>query len=260
MTGLEGNTEKCRHIARILADCRSILFITGAGVSAASGLPTHRGAGGLYNQTVPDSGMPPEVALAGETLKKNPAVTWKYLSQIEESCRAALPNRAHQIIAETQKHFSRVWVLTQNIDGFHQQAGSRQVIDIHGDMHRLYCPACGWRTEVVDYSQLTFVPRCPSCDHYIRPDVVFFGEMLDHKKVLLLSEQVDEGFDIYFSIGTTSVFPYIQQPILDGRLGRKPTIEINPDISAISNLVDIRVPLPACEALAALWEYYLQAR
>lgn len=165
-------------ISQLLKKCRSILFITGAGISADSGLPTYRGIGGLYNDKLTEDGMPVEMALAGETLKKHPAVTWKYLSEIEKNCRNAKFNRGHAVIAEMEKRFERVWVLTQNIDGFHHAAGSHNVIDIHGNMHKLTCMSCGWRGEVKDYSLIDIPPRCPDCAGIARPEVVFFGEML----------------------------------------------------------------------------------
>jgi len=110
-------------IAKLLKNCKSILFITGAGISADSGLPTYRGIGGLYNDKLTEDGIPVEMALAGETFEKRPQVTWKYLSQIEKNCRNATFNRGHEVIAEMEKCFERVWVLTQNIDGFHHAAG-----------------------------------------------------------------------------------------------------------------------------------------
>lgn len=235
------------------------MFITGAGISADSGLPTYRGRGGLYNDNLTEDGVPVEMALAGETLRRRPEVTWKYLAQIEQACRGASYNRAHQIIAEMEKAFKRVWVLTQNIDGFHQAAGSEKVIDIHGNMHKLYCPGCAWRSLVSDYRALVIPPSCPECGRIIRPDVVFFGEALAADKVSLLYEELAKGFDIYFSIGTSSVFPYIQQPILEAKSSRKLTVEINPELTEISSFVDIRIAAGATEALEAIWQEYKKA-
>jgi len=147
----------------LLLKAKSVLFITGAGISADSGLPTYRGIGGLYNDSDTQDGVPIEAALAGETLKANPALTWKYLSQIEERCRNARYNRAHEVIAKIEKRFPRVWVLTQNIDGFHTDAGSKNVIEIHGNLHRLFCEACGWKTEVKNYGEINIPPKCPDC-------------------------------------------------------------------------------------------------
>ncbi|MFC1805221.1 NAD-dependent deacylase [Candidatus Omnitrophota bacterium] len=250
--------KKIRQVARLLKGAKNILFITGAGISADSGLPTYRGIGGLYNQKTTEDGIPIEMALAGEMLSKRPEVTWKYLAQIEENCRKAKFNRAHEIISEMEKVFERVWVLTQNIDGFHRQAGSKNVIEIHGDFHKLACTHCGWRSRVDDYSSLEIPPRCPDCKKIIRPQVVFFGEQLPTEELQVLSDQLSQGFDIYFSVGTTSVFPYIQHPILDARYSGGFSVEINPSETQVSHLVDLKLSMGAAEALDVLWKEYLK--
>jgi NAD-dependent deacetylase len=243
-------------IARLLKTCERILFITGAGISADSGLPTYRGIGGLYNDKLTEDGIPVEMALAGQTLEKQPGITWRYLSQIEKNCRQARFNRGHEVIAEMEKYFQRVWVLTQNIDGFHQAAGSRNIIDIHGDMHKLICPNCGWQAVIKDYSEIEIPPRCPKCESIVRPQVVFFGEMLPHDKLIILERELKQGFDIYFSVGTSSVFPYISQPIIVARHLGRPTVEINPHDTEVSDVVEIKLPMRAAEALDAIWRYF----
>jgi NAD-dependent deacetylase len=248
--------EKIHRVIGLLKGYKSILFITGAGISADSGLPTYRGIGGLYNDRATEDGIPIEMALAGQTLKSRPEVTWKYLSQIEKNCRNARFNRAHEVIAEMERHFERVCVLTQNIDGFHHAAGSRNIIEIHGNMHKLACIKCPWREKVKDYSQLTIPPACPKCGFNVRPEVVFFGEMLPVRECQILSDELAKGFDIYFSVGTTSVFPYIQQPIIDAHYSKRPTIEINPSETEISHIVDIKLHLGAAEALDKIWQEY----
>ena len=246
------------EIARLMKDARSILFITGAGISADSGLPTYRGIGGLYNDTATDEGIPIETALAGEMLETRPEVTWKYLSQIEARCRKARYNRGHEVIALAGKEFERVCVLTQNIDGFHHAAGSKNVIDIHGNMYDIYCAKCGWKRTLIDYQNMEIPPQCPKCSNIARPDVVFFGEMLSAAKCDKLAQELALGFDLYFSIGTTSVFPYIAQPILNARYMRKPTIEINPSNTEVSNFIDIKLQMKAADALDAIWKAYAQ--
>jgi NAD-dependent deacetylase len=243
-------------IAGILKNCESILFITGAGISADSGLPTYRGIGGLYSDNLTEDGITVETALAGETLRDRPQVTWKYLLEIERSYRDTTFNRGHEVIAEAERRFKRVWVLTQNIDGFHHAAGSRNVIDIHGDMHKLTCTDCGWRKAVTDYSGIEIPPRCPECGSAVRPEVVFFGEMLPVDKLALLDRELSRGFDIYFSIGTSSVFPYISGPMITANRLGKPTIEINPEDTEISDWVDIRLRRRAADALDTLWRVY----
>ena len=247
--------DKIHRVSSLLKSCKSILFITGAGISADSGLPTYRGIGGLYNDKSTENGIPIETALAGETLQKHPEITWKYLSQIEKNCRQARFNRAHQVIAEMETIFNRVWVLTQNIDGFHRDAGSKNVIEIHGNMHTLICLKCKWQTRVKDYSRLSGIPPlCPECGNIVRPEVVFFGEMLPDYECQILARELSRGFDIYFSIGTTSVFPYIQQPIIEASRLKRPTIEINPAHTEVSSLVDIKINLGAAVALDKIWD------
>ena len=255
---MSSNASAITEISKLLKNCRSILFITGAGISADSGLPTYRGIGGLYNDKLTEDGIPVEMALAGETLRTHPEVTWKYLLQIEKNCRNAKFNRGHEVIAEMEKRFERVWMLTQNIDGFHHAAGSRNVIDIHGNMHKLACMSCGWRGAVEDYSLIDIPPRCPDCSGIARPEVVFFGEMLPIDKLAVLERELTRGFDIYFSIGTSSVFPYIMQPIIAAKHLNRPTIEINPEDTEISGLVDIKLRMRAAEALDKIWKWQIK--
>ena len=106
-----------------LAGARRILFITGAGLSADSGLPTYRGLGGLYHDRLTEEGLTIEQALSGRTLSQRPDITWKYLAEIEANCRGAQPNAAHRLIAALEQEKDSVWVLTQNIDGLHRAAG-----------------------------------------------------------------------------------------------------------------------------------------
>ncbi|MFH0838781.1 MAG: NAD-dependent protein deacylase [Candidatus Omnitrophota bacterium] len=257
MNASEAQIDLVKKIVSLLCISKSILFITGAGISAESGLPTYRGIGGLYNDSDTEDGISIEAVLSSEMLRTRPALTWKYLARIEERCRNARFNRAHEVIAETERHFERVWVLTQNIDGFHHAAGSHNVIEIHGNMHRIYCESCSWQAHVEDYSQLKIPPTCPTCKHTVRPAVVFFGEQLPYREVSVIFEEMHKGFDIYFSIGTTSVFSYIQDPIRIAKRRGKPIIEINPEETAISSLADIKLPLKATEAMESLWGEYL---
>lgn len=242
--------------AGLMRGADRLLVITGAGVSADSGLPTYRGIGGLYNDAVTEEGLPIEEALAGDTLELNPPLTWKYLARIEEACRGAHHNRAHEVIALMESRFDRVWVLTQNIDGFHQAAGSTRVIDIHGDMHSLSCMDCEHTRTVTDYGALDIPPRCPDCGGYLRPDVVLFGEMLPWDRTNRMIEAWENGVDMVFSIGTTSVFPYISQPVALARENGIPTVEINPGETAVSGIVDIRVRARAAVALDELWRRF----
>jgi NAD-dependent deacetylase len=244
------------RVAEILARSKSVLIITGAGISADSGLPTYRGIGGLYNGDRPEEGFAIEEILSGEMLAARPELTWKYLGQIERSARGATFNRAHAVIAEIEARTERVWTLTQNIDGFHRRAGSKNLLEIHGNLYVVYCPACGWRRELADYSGLAIPPRCPECQAILRPDVVLFGETLPRDVLEVLYRQLDAGFDAVFSIGTTSVFPYIAAPVELARQHGWATIEINPGETRVSHLVDVKLAMTAANALEAIWKRY----
>ena len=240
------------QVAERLLAAERILFITGAGISADSGLPTYRGIGGLYNDQHTEEGMPIEVALSAEVMQRSPAVTWKYLAQIEAACRAAEPNAAHHIIARLEKH-RQVTVLTQNIDGFHARAGSSNLIEIHGNLFNLYCTRCGHEEKRLNYAGLsTLPPSCPHCQHWLRPRVVLFNEMLPEVALGRLYATMETGYDLVFSIGTTSVFPYIAQPfVLAGQIGAL-AVEINPADTQVSRHADVRWRCGAAEAMTAL--------
>ncbi len=241
--------------AHELQNAESILFITGAGISADSGLPTYRGIGGLYNDGLTEDGMPVEAALSGEMLRTRPEITWKYLSQIELACRGAGKNAAHEVIAEIEKiPGKRVWTLTQNIDGFHKDAGSSNLIEIHGNYHFLKCTSasCSYDEYRESYADMQIPPPCPVCGKLLRPKVVFFGEMLPEREIRLLSSELLKGFDAVVSIGTTSVFPYIAAPVLETNARGKITIEINPGQTEVSHAVSIRIQDTALKTLTAL--------
>lgn len=236
--------------AQLLREASSILAITGAGISADSGLPTYRGINGLYDGRLTEDGITIEQALSAEMFRTRPELTWKYLRQVELGAHGKTFNRAHAVLAWLEQTKPRVWVLTQNIDGFHSAAGSQQVIEIHGTMRRVRCLQCGTRQAIESYTTLEFPPRCPDCGGWQRPDVVLFGEFLPSEAFATLERELQRGFDLVLSIGTSSNFPYILQPILQARSQGLPTIEINPaNETEISKLVTLHLPLRAAEAL-----------
>jgi NAD-dependent deacetylase len=253
----EADLRAIDHLAGWLRPDRRLLFVTGAGLSADSGLPTYRGVGGLYDDgRATRHGMPIERVLSGAMMGRHPEVTWEYLIELERSCRGATFNRGHRVIAEMEDHFAAVWTLTQNVDGLHRRAGSRRVIDIHGDLHVLVCTRCEHSLEVADYAGLAVPPGCPRCRAPLRPDVVLFGEELPLVKLATLRREQDRGFDLVFSVGTSSVFPYIAAPVLEARAAGIPTVEINPGRSEVSDVVDVRVAAGAAAVLDALWGRY----
>lgn len=233
------------EIARELGKARRVLFVTGAGISADSGLPTYRGVGGLYNDEATEDGLAIEDALSGECLAIRPEITWKYLAQIEHNCHGVEPNAAHRAIAELENRFEVV-VLTQNIDGLHLKAGSSNVIEIHGTLEERYCAHCGAEADAGDPA---VPPRCACCGEIVRPRVVLFGEMLPGTALDRLYAELARGFDMVFVVGTTAVFPYIAEPVLLAVRMRVPTVEINPAQTCLSDSVRYYVAERAAVAL-----------
>jgi NAD-dependent deacetylase len=241
-----------RALAGELRRARRVLVITGAGMSADSGLPTYRGVGGLYDSGPTEDGVAIEDALSGEMMRERPDLCWKYLGEIEQACRGRQPNAGHRVLAQLAPAYAQFTVLTQNVDGFHRMAGSRDLIEIHGNLHRLHCSFCPYETELTDYAGLEIPPGCPYCAGLVRPRVVLFGEALPRAELERLYQVIEEGTDLVISIGTTSVFPYIAQPVIAAARRGLPTAEINPGRSEVSHLVRYRVRERAAPALEQL--------
>ncbi|MDR0379029.1 MAG: NAD-dependent protein deacylase [Candidatus Accumulibacter sp.] len=238
------------EIAEELGKAHRVLFITGAGISADSGLPTYRGVGGLYNDGATEDGLEIEDALSGECLVARPEITWKYLAQIEHNCHSVEPNAAHKAIAALESRHEVV-VLTQNIDGLHLKAGSSEVIEIHGTLEERYCAHCGAEADAGDRA---VPPRCTHCGEIVRPRVVLFGEMLPGEALGRLHHELTRGFDLVFVIGTTAVFPYIAEPVMRAVRMGIPTVEINPARTRLSGMVRHYLPERAASALPQIVE------
>jgi len=265
---------KLSEIAGLLKQSKRILFITGAGISADSGLPTYRGVGGLYNQGRTAEGYAIEECLSGSMFRSRPEITWKYMLQLGLAIAEHQPNDAHRIIAKWEKRLAeqggKVVILTQNIDCYHQAAGSENVYEFHGSLGTLDCTECAWSesfdldTDILDRLkelQQTLPPRCPECNAVIRPRIVLFEEMLPRKVIEKFQREFDNGngFDLVFSIGTSGMFPYITGPVRLAASKGIPTVEINPVESDLSPLVAFHLKMGAAEALRKLdgrWQYF----
>lgn len=177
-------------------------------------------------------------------LRRDPALCWKYLAELGKACLAARPNAGHEAIAELQKHKPECWVLTQNIDGFHRQAGSpaERLIEIHGELAPLYCQSCGAESGGLEehlHGQLP--PRCAACGGVLRPPVVLFEEMLPEEAIDTLYRELRKGFDAVLVVGTTASFPYIVEPVLRTRQAGGFTAEVNPGVTELSERVDVKM-------------------
>jgi NAD-dependent deacetylase len=178
-----------------------------------------------------------EEALSGHTLRTRPDICWKYIYQIESACRAAKHNAAHEALVALESKFEQFTVLTQNVDGLHRSAGTKNIIEIHGNIQDLFCTSCGHKKHVTNFEGIKLPPDCERCGALVRPNIVLFGEMLPTRAVMRLYEIMDRDLDAVISIGTTSVFPYIAEPVLRAARRNALTIEINPGDTEVSDVV-----------------------
>jgi len=242
------------RVAQAIKQAERILLITGAGLSADSGLPTYRGLGGLYNGHTAE-GLPIEEALSGSMLQRDPALCWKYLAELGKACLGAQANAGHFAIAELQRKKPECWLLTQNIDGYHRAAGSpmERVIEIHGELAPLYCQSCGAvDAELAEHLERQLPPKCRQCAGVLRPSVVLFEEMLPEQAIDTLYCEVRKGFEVVISIGTSASFPYIVEPLLRTRQAGGFTAEINPQRTDLSARVDVHLQGRALDVLPEL--------
>jgi NAD-dependent deacetylase len=240
------------EIARLLKPATRVLFITGAGVSAESGVPTFRGATATFANGLTEDGIPFEEALSGPTFITTPTLSWKYFFLLEQSIRGKEPNAAHRAMVTLQRPGREIWVATQNIDGLHQAAGSRNVIELHGNLRRVICTQCDYEVYHETFERMAELPLCPRCGGILRPDAVLYEEMLPKQAIDRFELEQAKGFDLVFSVGTTSLFNYVTSPILMARRRKIPTVEINPDETPVSPLVQFRLAAPAATTLQCI--------
>lgn len=231
-----------------LCDADSVAVLTGAGISAESGVPTFRDEDGLWEK------FDPEELANVQAFLDNPELVQGWYRHRRQLVEDAEPNAGHEALVDLEDHVSEVVVITQNVDDLHNRAGSREVIELHGNITNNYCMDCErpMDAETVDAAIQDGEPaQCPECNGLIRPDVVWFGEMLP-PDALDESGAAAARADVFLSVGTSAVvYPAAQLP-LDARANGAYVAEINPDTSGISDEVDEVLRGPAGEILPAL--------
>ncbi len=228
-----------------LAPVTSVGVITGAGISADSGIPTYRGAGGVYDDPV--EGERTVESLTGATLHRDPDRTWRAVAELARHSIAARPNAGHEALVRIERAVASFVLLTQNVDGLHADAGTVNLIDIHGDVLATRCTRCDARGRLTrdDLVQLTRTPTC-SCGGGLRPDAVLFGERLPQRKVYLMQDAFYRRTpDLVLVVGTSAMFPYIDEPVLFAAKAGKLTVEVNPEPTDLSPAVTYALRAPA---------------
>ncbi|CUS02228.2 NAD-dependent protein deacylase [Candidatus Promineifilum breve] len=210
-----------------LRTAANVVVLTGAGISAESGIPTFREAQtGLWAQYDPQELATPQA------FRRNPRLVWEWYAWRRALVGQAAPNAGHYALAELERRVPHFSLITQNVDGLHQQAGSGNVIELHGNIARVKCAA---EDRVVDQwaETATPPPRCPQCGALLRPDVVWFGEMLP-AAALERAFQVSGAADLFLTVGTSGIVqPAASLPLEAVEAGAL-VVEINPETTPLS--------------------------
>ena len=232
------------ELQKVIDDSHRIVFFGGAGVSTESGIPDFRSVDGLYNQKYD---YPPETILSHTFFVKKTEEFYRFYRD-KMLCLDKKPNKAHYKLAELEKAGKLSAVVTQNIDGLHQAAGSRNVYELHGSIHRNYCMKCGkfYDAEYVKNSE--GIPRC-SCGGMIKPDVVLYEEGLDQKTIQGAVEAISSA-DMMI-IGGTSLVVYPAAGFIDYFHG-KHLVVINKSETARSVRAELAISAPIGEILGAI--------
>ena len=229
-------------ISEKLRAASKIVFVTGAGISQESGIPTFRGKGGLWRNY-------DAMKLATiEAFYDDPKLVWEWYNERRHNIFAAEPNLGHKAIAELEK-YSEVVILTQNIDGLHQRAGSSQVLELHGSIVKIKCTVCDFKDEM--YSEFSENPPLCTCGSILRPDVVWFGEGLPQD---VWQEAIIQAnnCDVMIIAGTSLVVsPANTLPIYAKQNGAT-LIEINPDETIMTEDMDLSIRSTSAIALPEL--------
>lgn len=221
-------------LIEVLQEASRVAVLTGAGISAESGIPTFRGEEGLWKKYRPEELATPTA------FSQDPKLVWEWYDWRRGIIGQKEPNPGHKVIARWEDTFPTVSLITQNIDGLHQKAGSKNIWELHGNIWKLRCTEEGTVTENYETPLKEIPPLCPNCGALLRPHVVWFGESLS-PTILQKSIQLSSECDVMFVIGTSAVVqPAASLPFEASEAGAK-IVEINPDPTPLSLYADFSI-------------------
>ena len=214
-----------------LINARRCVVLTGAGISAESGVPTFRGKEGLWGK------FKPEQLASMDAFMASPKIVWEWYNWRRELMGQVRPNAGHLALVEMETLFEEFDLVTQNVDGLHAMAGSKSILELHGNIYRNKCVDCDGIFEFRGDIAPDNIPQCGHCGGKIRPDVVWFGEMLDPEIIDAAFAQSEQA-DVFFSIGTSAeVHPAATLPVVAKNHGAT-LVEINVEETTLTELAD----------------------
>ena len=228
-----------------------VVVLTGAGVSAESGVPVFRGARGLWRQFRPEDLATPEA------FARDPVLVWEWYDWRRQVVARCQPNPAHLTLASMERRLPEMTLITQNVDGLHQRAGSRRVLELHGSLWRARCTEEGILSPLPEVPLRQIPPLC-RCGAPLRPDVVWFGEALDGRTLRAAAENAARA-QVMIVVGTAAVVhPAAALPLIALENGAY-LVEVNPETTGLSALAHERWAEPAGRALPNLWAAWQQS-
>jgi len=238
-------SEIFQNIKDKIIDLDTFVFLTGAGISQESGIPTFRGPEGLWRK------YNPMILASISGFNENPKLVWEFYKYRQELICNCNPNLGHRAIAEFQK-IKNSYVLTQNIDGLHEKAGTKNIVELHGNILRMQCTECNYQERIEQKIDQPLPPFCKICKSILRPSVILFGEPLN-TDTWKKAERLSSDCDVMFIVGTSlNVGPVNQLPIYAKRNGAI-LVEVNPEPTTIFNeMMDYSIQGSATEILPCL--------
>ena len=224
--------EKIEDARDKLTGAASIIVLTGAGISAESGIPTFRGQEGLWKN------FRPEELATPEAFRKDPRLVWEWYEWRRNIVKDAKPNPGHYALAELEAETHNFTLITQNIDGLHQMSGNRNIVEIHGNLWQVRCTKCGDIVENHDVPMAELPPRCQKCGEIERPNVVWFNEVIP-MEVIDRSLKAIEECDVMLIVGTSGIVEPAASMGLVAKQTGKCVIEINLEMTPSSPLYDL---------------------
>ncbi len=236
-----------KQFLNLINNSQKITVITGAGISAESGVPTFRGKDGLWKN------FRAEELATPEAFNRNPEIVWEWYNWRRELISKCDPNPAHKFLVKLEKEKEDNFLLiTQNVDGLHRKAGNKRIIEIHGCIWRVKCIKCSFKEYNYDIP-IKILPECSECKDLLRPDVVWFGESLNYND-LQRSINACINCDVLIVIGTSGVVQPVASFPFQAKSQNKnlKLIDINPVKNPISEIADLYIPYKSAEFLGSL--------
>lgn len=230
---MDGTTTFSQALVETLKSAGSVVVLTGAGMSAESGVPTFRGEDGLWRK------FKPEELANVDAFMRNPDLVWEWYRERKRVISSIEPNAGHHALVRLEGRYPEFCIVTQNIDNLHRRAGSKRIHELHGNIERSYCIRCGRDAGDLNLEQGPGqgAPRCAACKGLIRPDVVWFGEMLPEDQ-WAAAAAASERADLFLSVGTSSVvYPAASLPLMAKQSGAY-LVEINIERTDLSVTAD----------------------